>query len=537
MSGSIRRDTVSPGEHWVDNIVRRSTLSPEATGNKTATASRLGPLEGLPSRSADARQETPGPDDSTSLHMHDMWDRPTLSRLSAGRDSEFRKNLVQAYLTKADGVTESKGNVSQHLWTELNNLHALYRPVTKLNGAEVEIPRTMLDRELVSVHFEGELDALIRGIENPRIRQSLLALRSHPTMENIGLRADVNRSIYTFLYTQPSISNGRELNAHTDIDTLGTMLLLKEKYSESERPSADQSSEVNNLANEEDSKNECPKAIQSSDVNNLANEKMRLSAMKTQLPTAATRQAASFGAQKSVDYLWERGFTSHSKKDVNYPGEGYKKHVKENDFLVVRPHSRKAGDVLMRIIENFERDVVDESNKFAKKAIFHAENLMTLNGVSPLKWQLKQNVLVDYFMLAERIKKAKPAIDEKIQTLRECADHSPVGSDERGTAERQILALEYVCETSANLVKGFVNYMTYSPLVADCYDTDVDHASEAVRELAEKTLFGINVPITITNNWWENSRFEKVNANDETIKKAFREVKAMLRTPTMEDLY
>jgi hypothetical protein len=565
----VAKTRASDSVSWVDNIVQDPTVGPDATGNRQpAQRPLLGPLAEFPSRSRAARRDEAGPHDCTALpalvHMHDMWGRPTRSQLSTGRNFDYRASLSSAYLTMVDGKSESHANanleVDAHLWTDEKNLYKLLRPVVKSNGSEVEIPHSMLARGPVSVHFKGEMDAMIGSLKSKdednstvlKQKRALMDLHTHPVTENIGARADINRALYTFLHKQRPGDNYSELNVHIDIDTINATRL--QKYSQGEKK----------------------EVVQSSEIDNLANEKMRLMAMKTQLdhltlpnaPTPLTaeetarlaaqpqrpwspltsssspnnpmRQTGSPSVQANVERLGKLGFSPHVGSDLP-DGSG----TIENDFLVVRPLSREAGNVLsdiaenLKITENFTRDNVSIADRFAILARRNALDLMSLNGSDWPEKEINHSTLVDYFILAEKIRKAKPVIDEKMKTLRDRVDQSADRSEARENAESELQALQYIYATSVKLVENFVNHTTFVPQGRRDGSGEYSAMQKAVHELTTESLFGADVPQTSTGSWASGGHLEKTNLwpDDEMPRKVFREVKAMLRTPTMEDLY
>ncbi|CAB3764387.1 hypothetical protein [Paraburkholderia humisilvae] len=509
------------------------------TSNLPSPRSVIRPLAGLRVRG----EQLPGSGDSAQhagksapemFHVHEMWDRPTLNRVSAGSDAKFREGLATAYLTLVDGISDSKANVDAHLWTEQTSLHALYR-----NDSEVEIPHSMLARAPVTVHLKGEIPALVDKFPAD-FRKAITSLYNHPAGENIGARADINRAIYTGLYKQSAMA--KELNVHIDTDTLAATRILAKSPSAAKAIGNDTVlfSDVSNRENQmkrlksiqkqlnQIKLSEEPKPLTKEDVARLADMPQKSWSGQKSSSYGPTRQGVSAEEQENIDQLRKLGFSSHAVT----PDES------ENDVLVVSPFSRDSGIVLSRMAQNLDNNrPLNLQSAWGQIGIQPwTKYLMELNR-DPRAGEtaMKKSDILDYFNLAEKIRKNGPAIDAKINALNERIQNSPIGSKERADAEHELGALRYIKFGCNTLVESFVNENTFFPQIRDATSAHM----EAVDKLTSKTLFGARAPSIVSNSWHDNeeSVLMSYSSSDEVARRVFAELKGMIRASTAEDRY
>ena len=474
-----------------------------------------------------------------TVHVHGMWYQPTPLPRVTSRDQKFREKLVAAYIGMENGTRDLPPNVKAHLWTDRKSMHALYMPVVKSNGTEIELPHSMLAKAPVSVHLEGELEELIAQVQDKELRTTLKEIHNHPAGENIGLRSDLVRLLYGILYSENTKGakgeQKTEFNMHIDIDTLAeanfTKVLNQQSPGISSRPDELQRAKI-----------ELQAMHKSLEMMKLPEKPEPLS--KEEVAVLADRPQKSWSVQTSVE---------KSGSPVVIPNKlqkrGYVVHKRENDIIGMIPGHQKAIKVANRThcllkTGNFKSELSElwvNSNRTyinCNNSLRELINLFhRLNGglKIPESKALDQKKVIDYFRLAEKIRKMRPELQKIMNALTFIARDETQNMQERDTAKMRIEALRAIYKASCSLVESFVNKSSYFPQVA----TSSREEYEEFLKLLQP-VFDVDPPYVTTNSWKGvalESTEENSYAGSEYEVQAmyvFAEIKAMIRPSEAE---
>lgn len=492
------------------------------------------------------QEKAPDVPKNDTVHIHGMWYQPTSRPRVTSRDQKFRGKLVTAYLDMVHGASDLPPNVKAHLWTDRKSMHALYMPAVKPNGGEIEIPHSMLAKAPLSVHLEGEIEELIAKVPYKELRTQLEALHNHPAGENIGLRSDLVRLLYGILYSENAegAKDGQEaeFNIHIDIDTLAATHPEKAAIQLNQN-------HTKRLSGLQRAKLELQAMHKSLETMKLPAKPAPLS--KEEIAALAGRPQKSWSAHVPLkkagstvvipDKLRKRGYVAHNHKYVAYNDE--------NDLLGMvpgHPNAIKVANRTYRLLKNgnfkpglsdlgvhFFRPYIFFGNILEKKVkLFHRLN----GGVNePKSKALNQQQVVDYFRLAEKIRRMRPALQEKMNALTLIARDETRIAQERDTAKMRIEALRSIYKASCKLVESFVNKSSYYPqIAASSMKTYKDF-----RKLLQPIL-GIE-PQYVTTDSWKGNPLESTEKNNyngpqymaqENL--VFEEIKTMIRLSEAE---
>jgi hypothetical protein len=475
-----------------------------------------------------------------TVHVHAMWYQPTPLPRVTSRDQHFRGKLIAAYIGMTNGTRDLPPNVKAHLWTDRKSMHALYMPVAKSNGVEIELPHSMLARAPLSVHLDGEIEELIAQVPDKELRTMFEELYNHPAGENIGLRSDVVRLLYGILYSENTekATDGLEpeINMHVDIDTLaainsekagkqlgqGNVMLLGDlQKAKLELRAMHKSLEGMKLSAK-------PAPLSKEEVAALADRPQK----SWSIPAPMGK---STGAQVVIpDKLHKRGYMMDGiENDVLAMAPGHRKAVmvaKQTHHLLKTGNYKPNLFFDPRVDLKTYKAIQISLQKYAK--LFHSLN----GGVDmPESKVLDQQHVVDYFRQAEKIRQMKPVLQEKMDALSLIARDETRIAQERDIAKMQIEALRSIYETATELVESFVNKSSYFPQAATSAREMVDDFLEL-----SKLVFGA-VPDSAHSDSWKGGRLESAERNkyDGPAYKTqerlvFEEIKAMIRFPTAE---
>lgn len=474
-----------------------------------------------------------------TVHVHGMWHQPTPLPRVTSKDQKFREKLVTAYIGMANGTRDLPPNVKAHLWTDRKSMHALYMPVVNPNGTEIELPHSMLAKAPVSMHLEGELEELIAQVQDEGLRTQLKELYNHPAGENIGLRSDLVRLLYGILYSENTKGvkgeQTTEFNIHIDIDTLAeanfTKALNQQSPKISSRPDELQRAKM-----------ELQAMHKSLEMMKLPAKPKPLS--KEEVAALADRPQKSWSVQTSVE---------KSGSPVVIPNKlqkrGYVSHMRENDIIGMIPGHKKAIKVANRThcllkTGNFKSELSEpwaQSNRNYVNCNTHLKEQINLfhrlNGglKIPKSKALDQQQVIDYFRLAEKIRKMRPALQEIMNALTFIARDETQNMQERDIAKMRIEALRAIYKTSCSLVESFVYKSSYFPQAATS-------SREEYKEFLEllQPVFGVNPPYVSTNSW-KGVALESTERNsyagsayEVQAMYVFEEIKAMIRPSETE---
>ena len=479
-----------------------------------------------------------------TVHIHTMWYQPSPLPRVTSRDRHFREKLIAAYLGVTNGTRDLPPNVKAHLWTDRKSMHAFYMPVTRPDGSEIELPHSMLARAPLSVHLEGEIEALIDQVSDQELRAMFEELHNHPAGENIGLRSDLVRLLYGILYSENSKKTmdrrKGEINIHVDIDTLAAMNSKKAEKQQAEKQQGE-----NHVAK----------------LDGLQRAKLELQAMHKSLegmklpkkPAPLTKEEVTALARRR-----QRSWSVHApvEKSAGAPvvipdrlrQRGYMVGGVENDLIGMVPGHRQAVMVAKQTHHllktgNYNQalfphqgirssyNLFDEPlQEYAK--LFHA--LHSSMDVPESKTLSRRRVF-DYVLLAERIRQIKPALQEKLDALTMTAEDEAQPERERDIAKMQIEALSSIYDAATMLVESFVNKSTYSP-----------QRMTASRQMVidflkfSASVFGVVKQRAFTSSWKGGTlgSDESIEYDDPEYKVqeklVFKDIKAMIRPHAVE---
>jgi len=489
--------------------------------------------------SSSSQESAPNTSKNDTVHVHGMWYQPTPLPRVTSRDQKFREKLVTAYIGMADGTMDMPSNVKAHLWTDRKSMHALYMPVVKSNGTEIELPHSMLAKAPVSVHLEGEIEKLISQVQDKKLRTKLNEIYNHPAGENIGMRSDLVRLLYGILHSENAQGSKNkqkvEFNIHIDIDTLAA--------TNSEKA-------VEQLVPDNDSY-----------LNGLQRAKIELQVMHKSLEAMKLPEKSEHPSKEDVIALAERPQKSwsvqapveRSGSPVVIPDKlqkrGYVSHVHANHILGITPSHKKAIEVAKRTHRllktgNLKSGISDLRLKHDPNFNFYEttakDRINLLHGLNSSETIAKSKTLnqqqaTDYFRLAEKIRQMRPALQEKMDALTRIARDETNNVQERNVAKMQIEALRSIYETSSDLVESFVNKTSYFPQVA----TFSLNAYQDFLKLFQP-VFGTD-PQYVTTDSWKGQALKSTERNSHTgsvyeaqMKHVFEEIKHMIRPSEAE---
>lgn len=497
------------------------------------------------------QEKRPANSPPASIHVHGMWFEPLSKepRRLMYNDSQYRLQLITAYLQMVNGTRELPDNADVHLWTDRQTMHALLMPLTLSNGSEIEMPHSMLARSKLKLHYEGELEALISQISDKDLRMQLLKLYYHPVRLNIGALTDIVRLTYGLLYTEsgkaldkprnrvfkliknlrakldeklqrPHPGNKKELpsdeiNIHIDIDTLA----VTEYHKTTER--------LNRPAFEHRYLDRPEAQL---DMAKMAWKSTEASLANLKFPEVRSRQADEeiWPAPAPVDDDGIHPAGERETAKVPQPGtasenavsvmaeipnslkeRGINPYGREIDVLGIIPGHDKAiaaGKKMHQVLTKGQYKVGMSANEmghlvrtyigYKRDVQIAAKKMHELDG-KPVgtAGKLDQAAIITYFRLAERIRQLRPLLQEKVDALRAVYEDDTKSNEERSSSSSRMAALTYIYRLSTKLIAGLVNKSTYFPQIAKA-----PRREKKITELEEfgKTVFG-STPISISS--------------------------------------
>lgn len=489
-----------------------------------------------------SEKKTAAAPDTDKVHVHGMWYQPSPQPRITSRDQHFREKLIAAYMGMANTATDLPPNAKAHLWTDRKSMHSLYMPVAKSNGSEIELPHSMLAKAPVSVHLDGEIEKLISQVSNKKLTAKLEKLLNNTAGENIGLRSDLARLLYGSLYSESAKKNkgkeNTEINIHIDVDTLAATNMEKgAKQLGQDR--------VGNL-------------------DDMQRAKIHLLAMHQSLENMNFPEKSKPLSKEEVAVLAEQPQKSWSTfNPVEKPAEdplaipaslrklGVVADSGENDVLGMIPHHKKAFKVAEKTLHVLEtgkykikrglpREIARAYKEHEKHVQEYAKFFHRLNGKEdiPESRTLDQKYVVDYFRLAEEIRKMKPALQEKMDALTRIAQDKTKSEQEQGIAKMKIDVLQSIYRASVRLTGSFVNKSSYFPQT----ETSTKKTSEKFQNFSN-LVFGVKPPTAFTGSWKGGALdTDEINNYDRNSpqykaqeKLVFADIKVMIRSRSTDD--
>ena len=407
-----------------------SRLAPRSDGGPPAARP---PLPNA--RAAEPLSAEPAAD---NIDLHAIWYSPSALQPASSRSTAFQRELATSYLQMVDSMHGAAPNVQAHLWTDRVNEFALHLPMVGPNGAEIEIPHTMLRTARVTVHPERDLHALIDAIADPAVRATVKKLHDHPAGENIGLRADILRQIVTTFFRRQA-SSGRSLNAYADRDTLANIGSVRDWAAVGDDTAPPQAG--------------------------LDHAKMTIRALARSLDTP----------ERPTGVIPE-GIQS----------TGYASRFRENDLIAAVPGAELAVSVTNEMLTTLDNvlysgpiseaftaseiaqpELMTESIRtFERHIPFIIANLASIRtGIGVPVQNMDPKEALTAFLLAERVRGLQPQLQAHIRKM-EAEVHASNDVDSRIEIFGRINALQSVYGQYMSLIALFVNLGSYTPQVA-----------------------------------------------------------------------
>ncbi len=415
-----------------------------------------------------------------TVHVHGMWYKPSPGDGKCPRpiqDATYGRQVQAAYLAMTRNAGEKAQNVKNHLWLDRKNAYALYMP------GEVEIPHSMLAKAPVSIHFKGEIEQLITQVPDDELRKILGELNTHASIENIGLRSDIVRLLYGFLYSEQAMpeagklasngSEGGEVNIHIDTDTKIAM----SRKSDNERVLA--------LTLEHKRKNDGHEPAWSLPIKEAKTSNGKQSgrgdAMISMVamhdavkrlrypakPDPMTReefQERISQPQKSWSNRAQLNQVDLSPRHLllsRFNKGGFVTHAKENSLIAMIPKHPDVIEVIKtthRALNGEDGIGVELHASILKMALefyeFSCENAPIMQG---------NEKVIDYFRFSERTLLIAPRLQEKLNALRDTCNDYGIGEKERADARIKGLVIMDLYKNSKSVVKTFVNKNSFFP--------------------------------------------------------------------------
>ncbi len=496
-----------------------------------------------------------------------MWYQASPHERVTSENPRFRERLATAYLTMTHTALRLPGNADAHLWTDRRNLRALYMPIGEVEIPHSMIARGPVSVH-VAGELEGLIDDKAGvGLRDFRKLNAHPAGENIGLRSDIERLAYT--TLYTSPHDRaagaPEASG--ELNIHADIDTLESaetarlrnvrltddlddalakaVMAKKPQFSSLEKADDLDGAESDDLDESEvgdldGSETDDLDSTGSDDLDRekfdaLVDEMEKLMAMKQEIdglklpakpplldPNA--RLALISQPQKS----WFRPplaqppaarVPSDAKIDPQVIEDlrmgGLSTRDGENDILVVAPQSNAARRIARTIVERLEGqdDPVETFSNLATDyrddAHSIARYLGSLDGHLPdaRPREEQTRILLDYFRLAERIRKLKPALQEKLDGLSAIAGSKTMHRADRAAAKHKARALTRIYARSTQLLENFVNMSTYV--------AQVEHSSSRGPEKLMKALLGAKAEATTTDSWKGGSLKSKFVLKDD----------------------
>ncbi len=487
------------------------------------------------------------------MHLHAHWYQPRESPQVPNSDVRFRQRFGEAWLAAAHVAQTAPHNVDSHLWTDRRNLMALLTPVPKHNGAELEIPHSMVARSPLQVHFEPALDEAVERVPQASVRDALYKCLHHPVMANMGAKTDISRLVYLNAY-QTNIPS--EVNVHADIDVL--------------RDTHDIAAVEHLTAEEsEDAKQAGQGSIQlrmAKAVMRGIDKEMRSLTLPPEpgaldqegLKRLASRPQRNWSVRAPAKMPTRGGAPIRS--DVKHRGTtGY---LEEAGYLLGIPGHPISGDIAKTVFEGLSTGTLDCTPPGAKLGFGPSEGLAHLmrdrlllsledsrdrlrsliRGTQVSGESIDQAKMVDLFRLCERIHSATPMLNAKREEILQAIEV------QGRTAElaMKLQALAQIRLAAGLFSYSFVNAHTYMPLmIATPVGSQESQQVQGLMDMG-RAIFGIEPILDPSEHTWvrgmdkTQQEESKAPAGQDTgdylrhAARLFTEIKAMLEPTATE---
>ncbi|GIZ50585.1 hypothetical protein NCCP691_05990 [Noviherbaspirillum aridicola] len=525
-----------------------------------------------------------GPTRPAAVHIHTMWYVPPSRepRRPWLNDIQSRRRLIEAYLGLRHGTRDIPGNADVHLWTDRHSIYPLLMPLTLPSGAELELPHSMLARDRIKLHYQGELDALIAQIPDETLRRRLSALLHHPIGQNIGALTDIVRLIYGLLYSQSPLEikradwkdnflrameklaaplnarlrkhqsvdedPGQEINIHIDFDTLaatayykaaeqlGLGVLPKDLLHESWAQFAMARLACRYMAaslHEQRTVQADAASVYSAEAARAVDSDAITAVPPPRLPqpkAAAVAIENTSGTMRIPRNMVKRGINPYGMEiDVLAIVPGHPRAISVSAKML---HGLQTGHYRPGISPNEVGHALTSYagyKSFARNIAYKMRKL-DAKPAGMFRGVPDHATTVDYYRLAERIRQLEPKLQDEVHLALAIAGNAEFDDETRSLSRKRAAALAEIFKWSTDLIDAMVNRTTYFPQVANA-----PRRNEKLNEVMafEKSVFG-TAPVSLrAGSAWGKARLNTGDEpleppSDALLKEIFREVKTML---------
>ena len=232
--------------------------------------------------------------------------------------------------------------------------------------------------------------------------------------------------------------------------------------------------------------------------------------------------------------LHKQGYVSSEREnDVLGMTPGHEKAIKvaNRTYRLLKTGNLKSGHSDLKLKRNPNYDLYKLSLEEPIR-LFQALN----NGANMVQSEtLDQQQVIDYFRLAEKIRRMGPALQEKMDALTSIAQDTTKNRQERNIAKMRIEALGSIYQASCDVVDSFINKNSYFPQVEN-------FSSKTYQDFLKlfQSIFNTDPQYVSTASWKGSELQTTVGGSDAVpaslaqMKHVFKEIKAMIRRSETE---